>query len=107
MKNLKWQVLLLAVVPLMFSWTSGGIKSVVDPQSAAPGTYQIIQDVKMREIFTVEVMDSLRVVFESMRNDSLEVIHAVSPYTKARIPSRQTIESSDFIPLSEYEYIEE
>lgn len=80
---------------------------MVDPQPAAPGTYQIIQDVKMREIFTVEVMDSLRVVFESMRNDSLEVIHAVSPYTKARIPSRQTIESSDFIPLSEYEYIEE
>lgn len=91
----------------MFGWTSSGITSVVAPLPAAPGTYQIIQDVKMREIFTVETMDSLRVVFESMRNDSIEIIHSVTPYTKARIPSRQTIESSDFIPLSEYEYIEE
>lgn len=92
----------------MFGWTSNGIKSsVVDPQRAAPGTYQIIQNVKMREIFTVEAMDSLRVVFEAMRNDSLEIIHTITPHTKARIPSRQTIESSDFIPLSEYEYIEE
>jgi len=83
---------------------SAQFSSDVQP-SAGPGTYQIIQDPKMREVFTVDVMDSLRVVFETLRQDNAEVIHPITLYTKARIPSRATIESANFIPLDEYEFI--
>lgn len=104
------KIRLIAVLPILLilsGWNSAPAQLVDGPTPAAPGTYQIIQDVKMREIFTTETMDSLRVVFELLRNDSTEVIHTITPYTKARIPSRQEVESPTFVPLSEYEYIEE
>lgn len=99
----------MIIVPFCMSLTPSNYSHFaanIQP-TAAVGTYQIIQDPKMREVFTIEVMDSLRIVFESIRQDSVEVIHPITFHTKARIPSRAAIVSPNFIPLDEYEYIGE
>lgn len=60
------------------------------------GTFQLISKSKVREIFTTERLQEIKLFVENNRHETEEIILDISQYTMVRIPSKQSIESPNF-----------
>lgn len=67
-------------------------------QKAKEGTYQFIVDPKYKPVFTIEILYFI----EHERKNDEDVLISLMKCVDVFIPSRQKINSTSFLPLSEY-----
>lgn len=105
MKRLLTVIVATFFVTLSFSQVQEHVNYQIDNtegmKKAEIGTYQfIITNPKLSQAFTTEILYFI----EKERKDTQDVVITISEYVELYIPSRNKIQSKDFVPLDEIHY---